>query len=103
MFTLGIDKIEGDSMSPSIKDGNYAIIFHSKRMKIIPNKVYRLSHPQFGSIIKRLSYKDDNGNFWFKGDSHNSTSLKKIGAITKQQINGRIWLTIDIKSCITFL
>ena len=43
MFTLGIDKIVGDSMSPSIKDGNYAIFFYSKRMKIIPTKVYRLS------------------------------------------------------------
>ena len=103
MFKFGIDKILGDSMSPAIKDGNYIIFFSSKRMKITPNKVYRLSHPQFGSIIKRLSFEDADGNFWFKGDSHDSTSLKKIGAITKQQINGRIWLTIDIKSCITFL
>jgi len=102
MFKLGIDKIVGDSMSPSIKDGNYAIFFHSKRMKIIPNKVYRISHPQFGSIIKRLSYKDDNGNFWFKGDSHKSTSLKKIGAIAKGQINGRILLTINSKTGISF-
>ena len=102
MFRLGIDKIVGDSMSPTIKDGNYAISFSSKKMKIIPNKVYKLSHPQFGSIIKRLSYKDAYGNFWFKGDSHNSTSLKKIGAIARGQINGRIWLTVDIESGIKF-
>jgi|TARA_B110000971_G_scaffold197887_1_gene214061 signal peptidase I len=103
MFKIGIDKIVGGSMSPTIKDGSFVIFFSSKKMKITPNKVYRLSHPQFGSIIKRLSFEDADGNFWFKGDSHDSTSLKKIGAITKQQINGRIWLTIDIKSCITFL
>ena len=102
MFRLGIDKIAGDSMSPTIKDGNYAIFFSSKRMKIIPNKVYKLSHPQFGSIIKRLSYKDANSNFWFKGDSHDSTSLKKIGAISRGQINGRIWLTIDSNRGIRF-
>ena len=103
MFKLGIDKVLGDSMSPTIKDGNYVIFFSSKKMKIIPSKVYRLSHPQFGSIIKRLSYEDTDGNFWFKGDSNNSTSLKKIGVITKGQINGRIWLTIDSESGITFL
>ena len=103
MFKFGIDKVLGDSMSPNIKDGNYVIFFSSKRMKIIPNKIYRLSHPKFGSIIKRLSHEDADGNFWFKGDSHNSTSLKKIGVITKGQINGRIWLTIDSESGITFL
>ena len=102
MFKFGIDKILGDSMSPTIQDGNYVIFFYSKRMKIIPNKVYRLSHPKFGSIIKRLSYEDTAGNFWFKGDSRNSTSLKKIGAIARGQINGRIWLTIDNKSSISF-
>jgi len=102
MFKFGIDKIVGDSMSPTINDGNYVIFFSSKRMKIIPNKLYRLSHPKFGSIIKRLSYEDAGGNFWFKGDSHNSTSLKKIGAITKEQIDGRIWLTIDNESGMSF-
>ena len=71
-------------------------------MKIIPTKVYRLSHPQFGSIIKRLSYEDADGNLWFQGDSHNSTSLKKIGAIAKEQINGRIWFTINSKTGISF-
>ena len=103
MFKLGIDKILGDSMSPNIKDGNYVIFFSSRRMKIVPNKVYRLLHPKFGSIIKRLSYEDTDGNFWFKGDSHNSTSLKKIGPIAKRQINGRIWLTINNESGISFL
>ena len=102
MFRLGIDKIVGDSMSPTIKNGSYAIFFSSEKMKIIPNKVYKFFHPQFGSIIKRLSYKDAYGNFWFKGDSHNSTSLKKIGAIARGQINGRIWLTIDSESGIRF-
>ena len=102
MFTLGIDKIVGDSMSPTIKNGSYAIFFSSKKMKIVPSKVYKLSHPQFGPIIKRLSYKDAYGNFWFKGDSHNSTSLKKIGAIARGQIKGRIWLTVDIESGIKF-
>ena len=102
MFKLGIEKVLGDSMSPTIKNGNFVIFFSSRNMKIIPNKIYKLSHPQFGSIIKRLSYKDDNGNFWFKGDSHNSTSLKKIGAIAKGQINGRIWLTINSKTGISF-
>ena len=102
MFKIGIDKIVGGSMSPTIKDGSFVIFFSSKKMKITPNKVYRLSHPQFGSIIKRLSYEDAGGNFWFKGDSHNSTSLKKIGAIAKGQINGRIWLTINNESGISF-
>ena len=102
MLRLGIDKIVGDSMSPTIKNGSYAIFFCSKKMKITPNKVYKISHPQFGSIIKRLSYKDANGDFWFKGDSHNSTSLKKIGAIARGQINGRIWLTVDSESGISF-
>tara|TARA_B100000767_G_C19552473_1_gene445542 strand:- start:211 stop:522 length:312 start_codon:yes stop_codon:yes gene_type:complete len=103
MFKLGIEKVLGDSMSPTIKNGNFVIFFSSRNMKIIPNKIYKLSHPQFGSIIKRLSFEDAAGNFWFEGDSHDSTSLKKIGAISKKQINGRIWLTIDSKSCIAFL
>ena len=90
-------------MFPTIKDGSFVIYYFSHHMKIIPNKIYRLSHPQFGSIIKRLSYEDTDGNFWFTGDSKKSTSLKDLGAITKKQINGRVWLVIDRKSYPTFL
>lgn len=103
MFKISIDKIVGDSMFPTIKDGSFVLSFSSSNMKIVPNKVYRLAHPQFGSIVKRLSFEDANGNFWFTGDSKKSTSLKKIGAIKREQINGRIWLVIDQNSYPTFL
>jgi len=103
VFKISIDKIEGDSMFPTIKDGSFVLSFFSNNMKIVPNKIYRLAHPQFGSIIKRLSFEDADGNFWFTGDSKRSTSLKKIGAIKREQINGRIWLVVDRKSHPTFL
>ena len=103
MFKISIDKIVGDSMFPTIKDGSFVLCFSSSNMKIVPNKIYRLAHPQFGSIIKRLSFEDAEGNFWFTGDSKRSTSLKKIGAIKREQINGRIWLVVDRKSHPTFL
>ena len=90
-------------MLPTIKDGSFVLSFFSNNMKIVPNKIYRLAHPQFGSIIKRLSFEDADGNFWFTGDSKRSTSLKKIGAIKREQINGRIWLVVDRKSHPTFL
>jgi hypothetical protein len=102
MFKLSIDKIAGDSMSPAIKDGSYVLSYFSIKMKLLPKKVYKLSHPQFGSIIKRLSFKDKDGNFWFEGDSKSSTSGKKIGAITKGQITGRIYLAIDSNNRIKF-
>jgi len=103
VFKISIDKIVGDSMFPTIKDGSFVLSFFSNNMKIVPNKIYRLAHPQFGSIIKRLSFEDVDGNFWFTGDSKRSTSLKKIGAIKREQINGRIWLVVDRKSHPTFL
>ena len=103
MFKISIVKIVGDSMFPTIKDGSFVLSFFSNNMKIVPNKIYRLAHPQFGSIIKRLSFEDADGNFWFTGDSKRSTSLKKIGAIKREQINGRIWLVVDRKSHPTFL
>ena len=103
MFKISIDKIVGDSMFPTIKDGSFVLCFSSSNMKIVPNKIYRLAHPQFGSIVKRLSFEDANGYFWFTGDSKRSTSLKKIGAIKREQINGRIWLVVNRKSYPSFL
>lgn len=103
MFKLSIHRIVGDSMFPTIKNGSFVLSFFSNNMKIVPNKIYRLAHPRFGSIIKRLSFKDADGNFWFTGDSKKSTSQKKIGAIKREQINGRIWLVIDGKSRPYFL
>ena len=103
MLKVSIHRVVGDSMSPTIRDGSFVLSFFSNNMKIVPDRIYRLAHPQFGSIVKRLSFKDADGNFWFKGDSKNSTSQKKIGAIKKEQINGRIWLVIDGKSFPYFL
>ena len=77
MFKISIDKIVGDSMFPTIKDGSFVLSFSSSNMKIVPNKVYRLAHPQFGSIVKRLSFEDANGNFWFTGDSKKKYSAEK--------------------------
>lgn len=81
-----IVKVVGDSMSPTLNDGDYILTIKPRTFRA--GFIYVLQHDRMGRIIKRLS-EDTAEGFLFEGDNAGSSSSDKIGLIKRDQITGR--------------
>ncbi|WP_419186972.1 S24/S26 family peptidase, partial [Candidatus Halocynthiibacter alkanivorans] len=61
-------RINGNSMSPTLSNGDYIVAFRPFRMRFSVGDIVIVSHPQFSEIIKRIKDVDQQGNFWLVGD-----------------------------------
>lgn len=84
-------KVVGDSMSPTLKDGDYVLIIKPRRVR--PGFLYVVNHSDLGWIIKRLD-RIESDRYFFKGDNPNSTPSAVIGPVTKNRIIGRVMFKI---------
>ena len=83
---LRLIKVVGDSMSPTLKDGDYVLTIKPRSMR--PGFIYVLNHSDLGRIIKR-SDRIENGRYYFTGDNPASTPRALIGPVAKDRIIGR--------------
>ncbi|WP_416878047.1 S24 family peptidase [Litorimonas sp.] len=91
-------RVEGDSMSPTLVNGDYILIKKARsRIKPQPGLIYVIDHLRLGQIIKRLSRVNEKG-LWFSGDSPESTSTETLGPTRPNDITGRAVLKISPKS-----
>lgn len=89
-----IIKVSGDSMSPTLENGDYILTFKPRTFRA--GFIYVLNHDRMGRIVKRLSHQTED-EFWFEGDNAASSSLDKIGCVTRDQIIGHAVLRITPK------
>tara|TARA_Y100000588_G_C14155648_1_gene882483 strand:- start:876 stop:1184 length:309 start_codon:yes stop_codon:yes gene_type:complete len=80
MLDWKISLIEGSSMAPTLKHGDY-VISRRPNHNISVGKIVIIKHPIFGKIIKRISSLDENGQFIVQGDNPESTSPETLGPI----------------------
>jgi len=95
LIKVGIHKVKGNSMLPTIENGSYVFSFFLNPLKMSPKYIYKIIHPSLGLIIKRFKYIDDSGHLWFEGDCQESTSSLNIGKINRDQVLGRIFFVIS--------
>ncbi len=91
MLFFSIGRVFGNSMSPRICPDSF--IISVKLPRWIPKKVgqmYYIEHPRYGKIVKTLAHIEDSDTLWFKGESAASVSSAAIGAMTHQQIIGKV-------------
>ena len=82
--------VNGDSMSPCLKNSEEILIKQSKNLKI--GDVVLANHPFKKSvkILKRISEIDTNGKCFLIGDNPNeSTDSRTFGAISLNEILGK--------------
>jgi len=89
---LKIWRVQGDSMSPEIREGDFVVI--SKIPFLIDFCVgdsIVFHHPQYGTLIKRIEKLDDQRQlFWVGGIHPDSLDSHKIGPVRENQIYGKV-------------
>ncbi len=89
---LKIWRINGNSMSPEIQEGDFVVIYHIpflKRFNLGDRIIFR--HPIYGVLIKTIKQIDwENKLFWVAGESPHSLNSQKIGPIEAKQIFGKV-------------
>jgi len=92
---LRLVKVTGNSMSPTLEDGDYVIT--KKPRQYQAGLIYVINHSDLGRILKRLEHID-NKRYFFSGDNPKaSTPASLIGAVDQTRIVGQLWLIIGPK------
>jgi len=87
---LKLVKITGNSMSPTLENGDYVL---TKKPRLLrAGLIYVINHIDLGRIVKRLGdIKHD--RCYFIGDNPASTPSNIIGAVEKSRVIGQvIWI-----------
>jgi len=89
---LKLVKVTGNSMSPTLEDGDYVITKKPRHYQA--GLIYVVNHIDLGRIIKRLDGAPKNGCYIFKGDNTDSTPSSVIGSVEPSRIVGQVWFVI---------
>lgn len=92
---LSLIKVSGDSMSPTLKNGDY-ILIKKKPRSFRSGFIYVIMHERLGRIVKRLQSKEGE-SLLFEGDNPASTSSRNIGVIKPTSVVGRALFAITPK------
>ena len=84
MFGWRIARVDGDSMSPTLLDGDY--VFARKNRRPTTGAIALIEHPTLGQIVKRIDGRDDSGRYRVRGDNVRSTSSDALGALDRNAI-----------------
>jgi len=90
MFGWTLVRIDGDSMAPTLKDGDYILArltSNSNAASLTTGRVILFDHDQLGLLVKRLFPTDKKDVFKVAGDNPASTSSEKLGDVSIEQIN----------------
>lgn len=87
-------KVTGNSMSPTLMDGDYVLIRKPRRQrKLTLGLIYVINHSELGRIIKRLGDMKHDRCF-FIGDNPSSTPSTVIGAVESSRVIGQVILAV---------
>jgi len=84
-------KVTGQSMSPTLEDGDYVIT--KKPRQYQAGLIYVINHIDLGRIIKRLQVTKHDRCFFIGDNPKSSTPASLIGAVERQRVIGQvIWV-----------
>jgi nickel-type superoxide dismutase maturation protease len=83
-------RVQGDSMSPTVKDGEVVMI--SPKASVEPGDIVLAKHPYKQSVkmLKRIESIDENGEYSLVGDNPGeSTDSRTFGTVAREYIDGK--------------
>ncbi len=89
---LALFRVRGDSMLPTLKDGDIVITVKPRTPRA--GFIYVCHHSDLGQIIKRLSGFDARGRAVLSGDNPNSTPSAVMGTVEPERLMGRAVFSI---------
>lgn len=92
MFGWRIARVEGESMAPTLVDGDYVL---ARRTVAALGDVALIRHSSLGLIVKRICGIDEAYGYTVAGDNPRSTSSEAIGPVTIEAITGVVYLRIS--------
>ncbi|AJP42816.1 hypothetical protein EP12_03005 [Alteromonas australica] len=88
---LKIVRVSGDSMQPTLLDGDFAVVLTWPKKALRPGQVVVVNCPHFGTLIKRVQQIVPNGEFSLSGDNTAaSLTTEKMGWFNRQRVIGRV-------------
>ena len=84
-------RVEGDSMTPTLNEGDVVLVKNSRRVKI--GDVVLAQHPykQSVKVLKRIAEVNDQGRYLLTGDNpEESTDSRTFGSISAAAILGKV-------------
>ena len=93
MYAVGrrkIFRVSGDSMLPTLKDGDTVMIMDTKSVR--PGDIVLADHPYKTSVkmVKRVHAIDDEGRYSLTGDNPaESTDSRTFGSLSLEYIQGK--------------
>jgi nickel-type superoxide dismutase maturation protease len=94
-------RVVGDSMSPSLKEGDVVLIAPIQTQALlIPGAVVLCRHPYIKAtyLIKRIDHIDQNGGLFVHGDNKtSSTDSRSFGSIAQSSVIGLVSSTFARK------
>ncbi|WP_438463483.1 S24/S26 family peptidase [Marinomonas sp. PE14-40] len=89
-------KVEGDSMFPSLRSGDF-VIATRLYVSISVNDIILVKHPEYGYIIKRVTQLCLEKGAWLVGDGQRSVSSEQMGWINLDLIDAKVIFSIKRK------
>jgi nickel-type superoxide dismutase maturation protease len=83
--------VEGNSMSPFLKDGEVVLVDREAEIKV--GDIVVAKHPleQNSEVVKRIERINEKGHYFLVGDNlDNSTDSRHYGAVTREYIKGKV-------------
>ena len=88
-------KVTGQSMSPTLQDGDYVITKKPRHYRA--GLIYVINHSDLGRIIKRLQDTKHDRCFFIGDNPKASTPSSLIGAVQRQRVVGQVMWVIGPK------
>lgn len=85
MFGWEIVRVDGDSMSPALRHGDY-LVGRRRRDGIDIGAIVLVRHRRLGRIVKRVKAIEPDGDLRVAGDNPASTSGDSIGSVAAEEI-----------------
>lgn len=73
-------------MEPHLNEGSLALFRRCKA--VARGDIVLVEHPQFGTIVKKVSAVGRRGNIHLRGTSRHSTSARELGSVPRSAVAG---------------
>lgn len=88
---LKIVRVSGDSMQPSLLDGDFVVVLTWPKKALRTGQVVVVTCPHLGILIKRVQEILPNGEFFLSGDNTAaSLATEKMGRFNSQGVIGKV-------------
>lgn len=82
-------KVQGESMSPSLHNGDFVFTSRWYR-KLKMGHLVVVDHALYGLMVKKVLHIAPDGQLWLGGESNKSLQSERIGWVSPRRVVGKV-------------